>query len=598
MKVNVTVGKCIDFFLFPIKDNLIFFCLLYVLGITTILIQTICLDYKIPKFDFLSYIIDIYIICIVSLIFPQKQRSVFLMVVSSLLFVLSVIDAFCVFYFSAKIGPEILNVVIETDKRESSEFISRYIINPQILLSPVFILFCLMIGFIMCIRNRNKIEGLLIDFFGKYSVIKSVLKTLSIIVLVICFSICSHSRANLVRLTFANTISEANDQVDNYTLNTPFNNLLFAIKMRNLADDELGTLAENQNSFSVDECLFTSKNIVLIIGESYIKGHSQLYGYCHKTTPNQEEYKKTGRLIAFTDVVSPSNLTSVVFRNFFSLHSIDDPSDWSMYPLFPLLFRKAGYNVMFLSNQFVKSIKQDVFNFSGGLFLNENRLSKSLFDRRNLTTHRYDEGLLEDYDSLKQFGTNNNFIIFHLAGQHIDFNKRCPDEKSIFSSSDYVYRQDLSEVERQLVADYDNATLYNDYVLKRIIDEFDDKDVIMIYMPDHGEECYDELHRIGRLPSGSYSAEMARQEYRIPFWIYCTEKYRTNHPDIFEMICNSANKPFMTDDLPHMLLSLAGIETQYYISEKDLLNDGYNTKRKRLIDGKIDYDDLVKKDIK
>jgi heptose-I-phosphate ethanolaminephosphotransferase len=263
-------------------------------------------------------------------------------------------------------------------------------------------------------------------------------------------------------------------------------------------------------------------------------------------------------------------------------------------PLFPVLFRNAGYKVFFITNQFVQALNTDIFNLSGGLFLNHDRLSKAQFDYRNTRTHRYDMGLLEDFDSLKQYEGNHNLFIFHLAGQHIDFYKRSPDKYKIFTISDYQDRIDINESEKQLVADYDNATYYNDIVIDSIIKRFEDDNAVLIYMPDHGEECFDGLHRMGRLPTGHYIPEVLRQEFCIPFWIWCSKSYIDTHSDIFKRIGESRTKPFMTDDLPHLLLYLAGISCNSYVETRNLLSPNFNIKRKRMINGKCDYDKSLK----
>ena len=586
--------RIISLLLYPIKQNLVFFCFMYCLGVLQILIQTFGLDLKLPKFDFLSYVLDLYVICLGIMLFPPLIRKWIRLFVVVFLYALAVVNVFCVSYFSAKLGPEILNVVLETDERESSEFISKYV-TFKLFFSPLLVIIIL-IQFHLLFKYYYRIVKSFIkrSLLLNSSVIRKSVQIVISICIVVCILFCAQSRINLVKLVFAQTILEADAQVDNFTLNTPLNNLIFALKMRHLAKLDLGILADNQRAFTIESCAYTSDNIVLVIGESYIKSHSHLYGYEKNTTPYQEDMANSNKLVAFQDVVSPSNLTSVVFRNIFSLHSIDDDTDWSEYPLFPVLFRKAGYSVTFITNQFVKSIKEDVFNFSGGLFLNDKRLSDCQFDRRNTSTHRFDGGLIEDYDSLKQFRGKYNFIIFHLAGQHIDFNKRCPDDMRAFHISDYAHRQDLSDEERQVVADYDNATLYNDKVIEMIVKKFEEENAIVIYMPDHGEECYDEIHRMGRIPSGNFSPEMARQEYRIPFWIWCSQKYINNHPTIFSQIRQAVNRPFMTDDLPHMLLYLAGIKTSYYIEKRNLISDNYDSTRKRMIEGKVDYDNLQK----
>ncbi|MBQ7878878.1 MAG: hypothetical protein IJ319_05385 [Bacteroidaceae bacterium] len=52
----------------------------------------------------------------------------------------------------------------------------------------------------------------------------------------------------------------------------------------------------------------------------------------------------------------------------------------------------------------------------------------------------------------------------------------------------------------------------------------------------------------------------------------------------------SSERPFMTDDLSHLLLYLAGIECAGYEDERNLIGDKYNEERVRRICGEVDYD--------
>ena len=99
---------------------------------------------------------------------------------------------------------------------------------------------------------------------------------------------------------------------------------------------------------------------MLIIGESYNRHHSSQYGYTMPTTPRQQKLERQGRLVKYTDVVSPWNLTSFVFKQLFSMYSVGDKGEWCDYPLFPELFRKAGYHVTFITNQFLPKAKEAV----------------------------------------------------------------------------------------------------------------------------------------------------------------------------------------------------------------------------------------------
>ena len=587
------INKVLDFIkigLMPIKKNALFFIFMYLLGVITVFVEVIVLGYKIPFFNFLSLFLDIYLLCLFLIIVPRRFVCFFTAVFSLIAYFLSIVNAFCVEHFFAKIGLEILNVVLETNPQESSEFIDKYI-NIGVFWSGTGIIIVLMLLHLLCAKFISFRRCCLLHFPTK------VYDVLLFLFLIVSFYFCLGSRIDVVKLMMASKMEDVDDLVSNHSQNTPINNLLFSIKMRYLANKGLSVLADSQNSIKVYDCRYSSDNIILVIGESYIKSHSQLYGYNKHTTPLQMErtnLSDKGYIVPFTDVISPSNLTSIVFKNVFSLHSIEEQSDWIDAPLFPVLFRIAGYRVFFMTNQYVQSLSSDIFNLSGGLFLNYNKLSKAQFDYRNTSTHRYDMGLLEDFDSLKQFKGDHNLFIFHLAGQHIDFYKRSPEMYKKFSVTDYQERLDLNESEKQLVADYDNATYYNDIVVDSIIKRFENDNAILIYMPDHGEECFDELHRMGRLPVDYYTPEVLRQEYRIPFWIWCSKSYIDTHSDICKRICESRTKPFMTDDLPHLMLYLAGISCDGYVETRNILSPNFNTKRKRMINGKCDYDELMR----
>ena len=49
-----------------------------------------------------------------------------------------------------------------------------------------------------------------------------------------------------------------------------------------------------------------SVDLILVIGESYIKSHAGIYGYRLNTTPCMEQEMNRGNLFAFDDVLSPN----------------------------------------------------------------------------------------------------------------------------------------------------------------------------------------------------------------------------------------------------------------------------------------------------
>jgi heptose-I-phosphate ethanolaminephosphotransferase len=394
-------------------------------------------------------------------------------------------------------------------------------------------------------------------------------------------------------------------------LYVPIYRLVFSVYANSLAANQVDQLLEASEKVTVDSCSYKSPTIVLIIGESYAKNHSQQYGYFMDTTPNQVALEKNGGLVKFDDVVACWNLTSYVFKNVLSTHVVGQKGEWCDYPLFPQLFRKAGYKVSFLTNQFLSKAKEAVYDFSGGVFLNNPQLSKEQFDIRNDKLYRYDSELLGCYDEFVKEGKikisnqikpastmqqteGANLVIFHLLGQHVTYKTRYPRNQTHFWASSYEdKRPELSDKQRKILSQYDNAVLYNDSIVNQIVKRFEDKNAIVIYMPDHCEECYEENRGfICRNHSAAIDWPLAHYEFEIPFWVYCSPSYRASHPDIYMQIVQAKHRRFMTDALPHMLLYLAGIHAKDYHKEYNVLSPDYNESRPRILKNTADYDKI------
>ncbi|MBE6259895.1 MAG: hypothetical protein E7107_03560 [Prevotella sp.] len=584
--------KLSDLLIKPILDNLLVFSSFYLAGFTTAIFPTIVFHTKLLRISFFTWIFDVYIICLFLQLFPSKVKKWPTILIAIPFYFLAIIDIYCLITHYTHFNPEILNLILDTNRREAHEYFVQYIQSETIILPMGIILIIIILHFLIR-RKKN-----LLTSFIFHTRFITILKSVVALLVISSIYLSLPFRISFIKLLNAETIFEIDNYVSYQALNTPFHNLLFGLKLRNLERKELGKLAEVQQNIQIDSCSNTSPEIVFIIGESYIKSHSQLYGYSKATTPL--EVQRTvdtgnGILIPFTNVITTSNYTSTVFKNIFSLKSIDEPKPWGQSLLFPVLFKKAGYHVTFITSQYVNDNHRDVFDLSGGLFLNNNDISSLAFDCRNDKAPRYDETLLEFYDSLKIFKKEHNLTIFHLIGQHIDFYKRSPEKWKKFKVKDYQDRQDINEKEKSFVADYDNATLYNDYVVDQIIKRFEDKDAVVIYMPDHGEGCYDGGHKLGRMPKGEYSKSILQNEYDIPFWIWCSKLYQENHPQIIQQIKDSPNRPFMTDDIPHLLLYLGGIKCQVYQEKKNLISPNYDVNRKRLLNGEVDYDSIIRR---
>ena len=68
------------------------------------------------------------------------------------------------------------------------------------------------------------------------------------------------------------------------------------------------------------------------------------------------------------------------------------------------------------------------------------------------------------------------------------------------------------------MSEYDNATLYNDSIVDQIVRRFANEDAIVIYVPDHGEECFEGSRGfICRNHSAAIDYDLAHYEFEVPF---------------------------------------------------------------------------------
>jgi heptose-I-phosphate ethanolaminephosphotransferase len=563
--------------------------------------------------------LDIYFLCVIlTLIRPSRSsggsklftfHSSLFTSIKALLYVffygVALVDMFCYERFESTLTPTMLMLAMETTGQEAQEFLSGYLswetvksgVGWILLLIGVHILWTFLRRLLAKRRQRLILPKVNPLFF------KGIKAVLGCVVAWLLYSSISQTWDNKVamqRLFSYDTIGQVEHEQtkkDKANLYLPVYRLAFGIYANGLADTQIEQLKAASDKILVDSCSFRVPNIVLVIGESYNKHHSQLYGYDKPTTPRQVALQEAGSLVAFTDVVSTWNLTSFVFKHMLSLYAVGDSGEWCDEPLFPEVFRKAGYHVTFVTNQFEPKAKEAVYDFSGGFFLNDPELSQRQFDSRSTRTHRFDDGVLKEYDLLRKEDAlstaKGNLVILHLMGSHVDYRARYPQKTQTVFNPQMYDRPELKDKQKQILAHYDNSLRYNDSIVACITQRFVDQDAVVIYVPDHGEEIFDgSPYMYGRMHGANIDYRLARNEMEIPFWIWGSPIYRESHPYGWQAIQNAKSRPLMIDVLPHLLLYLGGIYTPLYREELNIISPKYDMKRPRILKGVTDYNKL------
>ncbi|MGM9694128.1 MAG: phosphoethanolamine transferase [Alloprevotella sp.] len=314
--------------------------------------------------------------------------------------------------------------------------------------------------------------------------------------------------------------------------------------------------------------------IVFVIGESFNRRHSNLYGYPLLTTPFLTNKEREGSLILFSEVRSPARSTSSAMRYLFSLKGCGaETIEGERYVLVPALFRKAGYRVAYFDNQFTRGTGGET-DYTCAYFLNPQLISRSCFDYRNNEIEIYDADFIDKYKD-RFYKTEKSLNIIHLYGQHFAANKRYPQSFGRFKASD-IKRNDLTENEKTAIAEYDNATLYNDSVVGNIIREFEDVDAVAIYLSDHGEQVYEgKNHYFGRWNFSHLTEESKDHIYHVPMFVWGSDSFRQKHRDVWDKLTAAKNMRLCSADIPFMLLDIASVVSNYNNAPRSPLKKGF-----------------------
>ena len=533
----------------------------------------------------LQLFLDLYMVALLLALLPGNASRLLRALLAVVLYAVCAVDLFCYSRLGCPITPSLLSVALQSNNAEAYEAVATYTADFKqwILVSGV-----LAIAVIHLLLSMIKRVNMAVVSVAER--LKTKIGASALVLLIISLPVCCKNEIYLFhRLVLCH------DEKQTYIDTGISPSVRFYTPVHRLANavieycQQKGVITHLHNSIEravVDSCSYTSPYIVLIIGESYCKHHSQLYGYGLETTPHQKRHAEEGNLILFDDAVAQWNLTSESFRCLLSTHCDGDSAYWYNYPLFTTLFKKAGYETVFLSNQFVTKASETYSDFDENILLNDPRMSSAQFTHRNSNRHQYDEGLLNDYEALAlPDNPKGQLVIFHLMGQHVDFGQRYPQSCAHFDAS--MYNVAFPDV----TAQYDNATRYNDFILNSIIELFEEKDAVIIHIADHGERTGVNEGGYGR--SFSFTVEDIRQQYEIPFWIYTTQLYKENHKAVVQQMERAKELPVLTDNIAHMLLYLGGVHTRYYQKSNNPLDDAFNAGRARIIGGSVDYDKAV-----
>jgi lipid A ethanolaminephosphotransferase len=303
--------------------------------------------------------------------------------------------------------------------------------------------------------------------------------------------------------------------------------------------------------------------IIMVVGEAARADRFALNGYEKETTP----LLKKEEIINFSNMYSCGTSTAESVPCMFSVY---DRSDYNY---------KKG-----ISTENVVDVLKHTKNVNI-LWRDNNSDSKGVAlrvdyeDFRTAKTNTIcddecrDEGMIVGLDEyIKQHKGKNILIVLHQMGNHGPaYYKRYPKEFEKFTP--VCKTNQLEECTQEEVSNaYDNAILYTDYFLSKVINFLkpysNEYKTAMLYMSDHGESLGENGLYLHGLPY--FMAPDEQKHIGSLMWFGGEDMDR-------KKLLSCSDKELSQDNLFHTLLGLFGVECNIYKEDMDI----FHTARKK-----------------
>jgi lipid A ethanolaminephosphotransferase len=298
--------------------------------------------------------------------------------------------------------------------------------------------------------------------------------------------------------------------------------------------------------------------VIVVIGEAARMDRFSINGYTRETNP----LLKKDDVISLRNVQSCGTTTSVSVPCMFSIYSRGSYSEKkgkSTENLLDVLSHTLKVNILWRDNN---SDSKDV------------ALRVQYEDYKNPDKNPIcdeecrDEGMLEGLQDYIDSRTRGDIlIILHQMGNHGPaYYKRYP--KSFEKFKPACQTNELNECTNDEINNaYDNAILYTDYFLHKVIKLLKQNDgraeTAMIYLGDHGESLGEKGVYLHGLPY--FIAPDTQKNVAAIFWLGDSFKAQK------KLLKNKINTEYTHENLFHTLLGLLEVNTSLYDKKKDIV---------------------------
>jgi len=304
--------------------------------------------------------------------------------------------------------------------------------------------------------------------------------------------------------------------------------------------------------------------LVLVIGESTNRQRMSLYGYPRQTTPELDKLKD--QLAVFNNVITPRPYTIEALQQVLTFANEENPDLYLKSPSLVSVMKQAGYKTYWITNQQTMTKRNTMLT----TFSEQADEQVYLNNNRNQNARQYDGDVLEPFSKALADSAPRKFIVVHLLGTHMSYQYRYPPSFDKFNDRQGV-PDGVRDDQLPTYNSYDNAVLYNDFVVSNLIKNYakTDPNGFLLYLSDHGEDVFDSA---GHDTLGRNEARPTAPMYTIPFMAWASPKWRETHDWNF---ASDLSRPYMSSQLIHTWADLAGLSFDELDRTRSLVSDNF-----------------------
>jgi heptose-I-phosphate ethanolaminephosphotransferase len=231
--------------------------------------------------------------------------------------------------------------------------------------------------------------------------------------------------------------------------------------------------------------------------------------------------------------------------------------------------KQAGYKTFWITNQQTMTKRNTMLT----TFSQQADEQVYLNNNRNQNAAQYDGDVIEPFNKALADTAPRKLIVVHLLGTHMSYQYRYPPTFDKFTDRQGV-PAGVRDDQVPTYNSYDNAVLYNDFVVSSLIKDYakTDPNGFLLYLSDHGEDVFDSP---GHETLGRNEGKPTAPMYTIPFMAWASPKWRETHD---WNLAGDLSRPYSSSHLIHTWADMAGLSFDELDRSKSLVSDAFTAR--------------------